>query len=256
MVKKLSVTVIVEDTCPKRHFLGEHGLSLWVEVDGRAILFDAGFSGTALVNNLPSLGLRLSKIEACVLSHPHDDHSGGLRAISQDIGHVPFYCVTDCFISHVPDAEKVRNDLTDIHYVKHHQEIFPGVLIPAEQDTINSPYPTKEINLVIDLQGKGLVIIVGCAHHGLRNLVEQARALRPGTPVYALIGGFHLKDTPHQEIIDTISYLRQLEIKILAPNHCTGFNAVRLMAQEYPEAMHQVLAGPTGTLHTGMRLYL
>ena len=256
MINKLRVTVVVEDTCPRRPFFGEHGLSLWIEADGRPVLFDTGFSGKALLHNLANLGLRLSRIEACVLSHPHDDHSGGLRAIVQDIEHVPFYCVSGCFDSHLPDAEKIRNHLTKIHYLEQPQEIFPGMLVPAEQETINSPYPTKEINLVIELESRGLVIIVGCAHHGLNNLLEQAQTLCPGTPIYALIGGFHLKDTPEQEINATIAYLRQLDIKILAPNHCTGFNAIRAMAQQFPEAMQYVLEGPTGTLHTGMTLYL
>ena len=151
-----------------------------------------------------------------------------------------------------PLSDKFQN----LNYVTTDREIFPGIFIPKEADTINSPKPTKEINIVVNLKDKGLVVIVGCAHHGIVNLVNNAKNLLPDVPVYALVGGLHLKDSDEQEIIANIDFLKNSGIQIVAPNHCTGFKAVSMMAQMIPDKVERVINSPSGTLHTGMTLPL
>ena len=256
-VKKLKVTVLVEDTSPKRSFWGEHGLSFWIEADDKNILFDSGYSGDVLIHNLGVLGLKLKDIDAFVLSHPHNDHSGGLGLIVDQIKDVPAYCVSNAFDKYVPDGEKISKRLSNVNYVKENRIVFSGVYIPKERDTINSPKETKEINLVINLEGKGLVIIVGCAHHGLSNIVKDAKLLfQNKVPLYALTGGFHLKDAEDKEIVETVDYLKASGLKILAPNHCTGFNALKIMTQAFPAGLKFVANTYTGSFHTGTSLAL
>lgn len=256
-IKKLKVTTIVEDTCPQRPLWGEHGLSFWIEADDNKILFDTGQSGEVLIHNLKVLDLDLNNLDAFILSHPHDDHSGGLRIIANYIKNVPMYCISNAFEEYIPNGKKISKLISKINYVKENLEIFPGVYIPQERDTINTPKLTKEINLVINLEGRGLIIIVGCAHHGLANIINDVKSLfQNRIPIYALFGGLHLKDAEEKEIIEIVNSLKDLGLKILAPNHCTGFNAIRTMAQTFPKEMEVVSKTDTGTFHTGKTIEL
>jgi len=256
-VKKLRIITLVENTCPAYSFWGEHGLSVWIEVDNKKILFDTGFSGEALLHNLKILKLDLRKLDAFVLSHPHDDHSGGLRLVANEIKDIPMYCISDVFSKYVPNRQEVAKQMSNINYVKEDLELFPGIYIPKERDTINSPEPTKEIDIVINLEKKGLVIIVGCAHHGLFNIINDAKLLfQNRIPVYAILGGLHLKGNNEEEIIKIVNFLKESGIKILAPNHCTGFNALRIMAKVLSKEMELVSKTDTGTFHTGMEIRL
>lgn len=257
IVKELKITVLVEDTCPKRPFWGERGLSFWIEIDDKNILFDTGQSGKVLIRNLEVLGLKLGDIDAFVLSHPHNDHSGGLGVIAKQIKDVPMYCTSDAFKEFIPDRERVSKVMSDVNYIEKDLEIFPGVWIPKERKTTNTPKVTKEINLVINLEGKGLVVIVGCAHHGLQNLINDASSLfKNKVPIYALLGGLHLKDTKEEEIIKIVNSLKGFGLKILAPNHCTGFRALKIMAERFPREMELVANTDTGTFYTGMKIEL
>lgn len=256
-VRKLKIITLVEDTCPKRSFWGEHGLSFWIEAGNKNILFDTGQSGEVLVHNLKALKLDLKDIDAFVLSHPHDDHSGGLRSIIDAIKSIPIYCISNAFEKYIPNREEISKQLFDINYADKDLEIFSGIFIPKERKTINTSAITKEINLVINLESKGLVIIVGCAHHGLINIINDANSLfQNKIPVYAVLGGFHLKDSDKEEVIKIVNFLKESGVKILAPNHCTGFNALRIMTQTIPKEMRLVSRTDTGTLHTGMEIRL
>lgn len=237
-VQKLRVTTLVEDTCPKRPFWGEHGLSFWVEADDKNILFDTGQSGKVLIRNLEVLGLKLGDIDAFVLSHPHNDHSGGLGVIAKQIKDVPMYCISDAFKEFISGGEGVSKVMSDVNYIEEDLEIFPGVWIPKERKTINTPKVTKEIN-------------------GLQNLIDDASSLfKNEIPIYALFGGLHLKDTEEEEIIRVVSSLKKSGLKILAPNYCTGFRALKIMAERFPREMELVANTDTKTFYTGMKIEL
>lgn len=251
-IKKLKVAVLIEDTAPKRPFWGEHGLSFWIEADGKSILFDTGQSGEVLLHNLEVFDFKLEAVKAFILSHPHDDHSGGLRLIVNQIKDVPMYCVSGTFQDYVPDRERISRVMPKVTHPKETLEIFPGIWVPKERETINTPKSTKEINLVINVEGKGLVVVVGCSHHGLSNVISDAKSLfQNRLPIYALLGGLHLKDTSKEEIITIINSFKGSGLKLLAPNHCTGFNALTIMAETFPEEMRLVANSDTGTFHTG-----
>lgn len=256
-VSSIKITTVVEDTSPKRLFKGEHGLSFWIEVDNKNILFDTGQSGEVLLENLKRLKLNIKSLDASVLSHPHDDHSGGIQSISTKINDLPFYCVSDVFDAYVPDRKRLKKILSDVQHINKDTEILPGVWIPRERNTVNTKYKTKEINLVINLKRKGLVVIVGCSHHGLTNIVNNAKSLFSNKiPIHALIGGFHLKDSPDKEITNIVNKLAKENIKIIAPNHCTGNKAIQIMNNVLPKQMETIINTDTATFHTGMTLKL
>lgn len=248
----LKITVLVEDTAPQEPFWGEHGLSLLIEADGKKILFDAGYSGDVLLHNAKTLNLELGTVDAFVLSHPHDDHSGGMEKVSHLIATKPMYCTSDAFGVHMPRYDILKKLYTNVHPVTENREIIPGLWVIKERPTINAPLKTYEINIVAHLEGKGLVIIVGCAHHGLQTIITDAKnAFNNQIPVYALIGGLHLKNSSPEDIVNVINLFTQEHIQVLLPGHCTGFQPIKQLVDKMPQQTTLISKTASGTFHTG-----
>jgi 7,8-dihydropterin-6-yl-methyl-4-(beta-D-ribofuranosyl)aminobenzene 5'-phosphate synthase len=89
--------------------------------------------------------------------------------------------------------------------------------------------------LIIHLQDKGLVVLTGCAHAGLVNTVEYARKISGVERVWAVLGGFHLGRAEAADIERTIDEIVSFEPRIVAPLHCTGFEATARFASRMPE---------------------
>lgn len=256
-IKQLKITVLVEDTAPKEPFFGEHGLSLLIEADGKNILLDTGFSGDALLHNAKTLNIDLHAIDAFVLSHPHDDHSGGMEKVSQYIVNKPMYCTSDAFGVHMPKSEQLQTIYINKHFVTKNIEIVPGLWVIQERPTINTFHKTYEINIVANVAGKGLVVIAGCAHHGLQTIISDAKAAFDNhIPLYALVGGLHLKNSSVQEIETIIALFAQENIQLLLPNHCTSFLSICQLVRAMPEQMAVVAKTASGTFHTGQSITL
>jgi 7,8-dihydropterin-6-yl-methyl-4-(beta-D-ribofuranosyl)aminobenzene 5'-phosphate synthase len=247
----LKITILVEDSAPKEPFLGEHGLSLLIETDGKKILFDSGYSGDALLYNAKILNLDLNTINSFVLSHPHDDHSGGMGKISPLIATKPMFCTSDAFGIYMPQSEVLKSRYSNVHLVTENTEIIPGLWVIKERPTINTFHKTNEINIVAHLEGKGLVVIIGCAHHGLSTIIADAKkALNNKIPIYALVGGFHLKNSSPEEVASVIDLFRKEQIQLLLPNHCTGFGAVKQLVDAMPQQTAFISKTASGTFHT------
>jgi 7,8-dihydropterin-6-yl-methyl-4-(beta-D-ribofuranosyl)aminobenzene 5'-phosphate synthase len=256
-VKKIKITTLVEDTSPKRPFYGEHGLSFLIETDENKILFDTGFSGEALIHNLSALNIDLMQINAFILSHNHNDHGGGLGHIADLIKDKPMYCASNFHEGEITDSKEISQKIRDINYATESKEIFPSIWVSQEKNSINSKKPAKEINLVINLENKGLVIIVGCSHHGLNSLIKDAQQLFDSKiPLYALIGGLHLKDNSPEEINLILDDLEKYNFQIIAPNHCTGFHALKIITEKFKNETNLIKNSDSGTFHTGMSIEL
>jgi len=255
--KKIKITTLIEDTSPKRPFYGEHGLSFLIETDENKILFDTGFSGDALIHNLSALNIDLKQINAFVLSHNHNDHGGGLSHIADLIKDKPMYCASNFHEGEITDSKEISQKIGNINYAIEPKEILPSIWISQEKDSINSKKPTKEINLIINLENKGLAIIVGCSHHGLNNLIQNAQQLFDSKiPLYALIGGLHLKDNSPEEINQILDGLQKYNFQVIAPNHCTGFNALKKITEKFVKETNLIKNSDSGTFHTGMSIEL
>ncbi len=99
--------------------------------------------------------------------------------------------------------------------------------------------------IVMNVRGKGLVVLTGCAHAGIINTVNYAREISGVDEVWAIIGGFHLARATDQEIRRTIEEIKAIKPRLLAPSHCTGLNALCRFTSEMPEPFAQGLVGAT-----------
>lgn len=188
-------------------------------VDGR-LLFDTGESGDTLLENMETLGIDPLGIQQIVLSHPHWDHTGGLASVRERIPRVPLY-LPEGAIRGFPDQSDLRGAL--VHLCPG-REALGGV---ATTGTFASRYKGKampEQGLVVHGE-RGISLITGCAHPGILTMAKAVAAAYPEDDLYALIGGFHLKDRGENEVRRSFAALRGLGFKRIIATHCSGETA-------------------------------
>ncbi|MBH1939430.1 MBL fold metallo-hydrolase [Mobilitalea sibirica] len=263
-IMKLTITTLIENhSDEERHLASEHGLSLFIEVDDYKILFDTGQSG-AFLANADKLNIDLSTVQDVVISHGHYDHSGGFESLINAVGMVPKLIVGEGFF--IPKYKKLSDDqykfngnLFDAEYIKKKQiplrivteditylrdEIF--LFKNFEQRTgfeqLN-PNFYKEHNgrylqddfmdeLVLGIiTDKGLVLIVGCSHVGIINILKTIKK-RIHLPIFAVIGGTHLVDADEERIRHTIDSFKEMDIRLVAVSHCTGEEGSKTIQKE------------------------
>ena len=274
-----AVTVLVDNTVmelipdgslvsrlsrPQNSFLSEHGFSALIETGNKRILVDTGATGVAVAHNLKLLGLKPEDIDIVVLSHGHNDHSGGLSLFPGKIMAHPDaffkrYLVTPAGASFdltCPDYGKFKDR---VDFEKGPVMLAPGVWATGE---VERTHKWEELNLfriqresameydsIMDDQGivisspEGLSIIAGCSHAGIINTIEQAVKISGINEVYCVLGGFHLIGPGESKISRTIAELKRLNVKKIIPVHCTGFEAIKRLSIEMPKEFEYATAG-------------
>lgn len=199
---------------------------------GDDLLFDTGGDGHTLLSNMAKMGIDPSRIGTVVLSHAHGDHTGGLGSLL-GTGVRPTVYVPRSFPSRF--KADVRS-LTRLVEVREPLEIRPGVHTTGEVGR-----GLVEQALAVETE-KGLVVITGCAHPGVVEMVRHARQIGEGE-VYLVLGGFHLGGVSGRRVERIIADFRRLGVQKVAPCHCTGDRAIEIFAEEYGEDFIRVGVG-------------
>ena len=205
------------------------------------ILFDTGEKAELLANNLDKLGVDVSRLSDVVISHDHWDHTGGLETIlPRKSGLNVYICPgfsagTKGMICSLNGRLHENNDFFEIH-----KNIFVTGEIFGEYKGIN----IAEQALVIN-SNKGLVIITGCAHPGIVNIVDKISRHFADRPVYAVLGGFHLMQMSQGTIDNIIRKFLDLGIQKVGPTHCTGSEAFNAFKKEYRDNCYPLRVGET-----------
>ena len=183
------------------------GFSCFIQTKEKNILFDTGWDGDILISNMKLLGINPQDIDLGVISHSHWDHCGGLARLLNLNSNLKTY-IPHSFSEHLKGEIKKRSDSYE---VDKSVEICPKVYTTGEIEgsslTGKIRMPIKEQSLILST-AKGLVVITGCAHSGISNILKSAKKLGK---VYALIGGFH----------DFDEYHLLKDISLIVPTHCT-----------------------------------
>ncbi|MEJ2671448.1 MAG: MBL fold metallo-hydrolase [Deltaproteobacteria bacterium] len=194
------------------------GFSCIIEGMPQVILFDTGSDGHILLANMTKMGIDPRKVDAVYLSHIHGDHIGGLSVFLQQNPRVTVYLPAS-----FPATFKKSITATGAEVRALSQ---PEKLLSKVYTTGELGFWIKEQSLVIDTP-KGLVIVTGCAHPGLVQIVSQTKNWLQ-KEVYLLMGGFHLGGQPLGELQRVAGELKKLGVKKVAPSHCTGDAARKL----------------------------
>jgi 7,8-dihydropterin-6-yl-methyl-4-(beta-D-ribofuranosyl)aminobenzene 5'-phosphate synthase len=234
----LRITVLYDNYVFDDSLQSGWGFSALLEFQGHTVLFDTGGSILALAENLESLEIDPAAIDAVVLSHIHQDHTGGLSAVLTGDA-TPTVYVLPSFPSSFTSLVARK---TEVITVEPGLEIAPGIRTTGELSG-----PENEQALFIETAG-GLVVITGCAHPGVVQMVAQARTLAvaddesaddsdaAAPPVLLVLGGFHLGDASESRIQGIIEDFRAMGVQQVAPTHCTGDEAIAQFQEAYGDA--------------------
>jgi len=221
------LTYLYDNTVAVQGTKADWGFACLIEGNGHTVLFDTGAQAAILRQNMAALKVDPTRIQAVVLSHEHGDHTVGLDALPSSPG-LPVY-LGEHFVLPPPAVtalERIGAKRVPMVAGKPVQ-IFPGVTV-SEEIARNNAY---EDALVVDTSA-GSVVVVGCAHPGivamLRRIAETTKK-----PIHMVIGGFHLLQTPPDEVKRIIADFKSMGIAWTGPTHCTGDEAIRLFREAY-----------------------
>ncbi|MEA3326765.1 MAG: MBL fold metallo-hydrolase [Chloroflexota bacterium] len=270
----MRITTLLENHTNKKHpaLQAEHGLSFYIENRGYVVMSDVGQSGK-FAENAGALGVDLTRVEALAISHHHYDHGGGLGRffIENKAAKVYLRFSPDDanYIADVPsqpiryiglDRGLLRKNTDRIVTLTENNEVLPGFHlitgIPNEfpkpsgdqrlkvQQGEKKQVDTFEHEMVTVLEGEeGLVVLTGCAHNGVLNMIAATQAALPDKPILAVVGGFHL----HHESVNDIRMVGEAllasDIPVVYTGHCTGDNAMDVLAEVLGERLKRLYTG-------------
>jgi 7,8-dihydropterin-6-yl-methyl-4-(beta-D-ribofuranosyl)aminobenzene 5'-phosphate synthase len=274
---EIKITTLSENTA-SAGALGEWGLSMFVEADGQKILFDTG-GGMAAVPNAESMKIDMTSVDRIVLSHGHYDHTGGLMAVLRKAGGKEIIAHPDVWARKYGSLDNTPKRYVGIPFVREalevlgttfklskepvklsehimttgeipmvtDYEIVEKYLCVMEGDEMKQDPLNDDLALIIDTEF-GLVVILGCAHHGIVNTLIQAKKVTGKELIYAAIGGTHLIHASKERLEKTAAALKEMGVQYLGVSHCTGFNASAYLAREFGDRFFQNNAGTRLTL--------
>ncbi|MFX1264572.1 MAG: MBL fold metallo-hydrolase [Promethearchaeota archaeon] len=249
----------------------------------RTILYDTAESDFSLANNVAALGLDLSEVDEIVMSHGHGDHFGGLIWALKEIGgkETPVYTHPQTFLRRgwlvkKPEGDEIRElpPIASEDEIEHaggkvvssdqpvllannmllrtgevprkteYEKGLPPQMVLEDGKWANEPLVRDDLSLVARVKERGIVVISGCSHAGIINIVREGQRLTGEVQVHGIIGGLHLAlGTSEEAMVKTIEEIETIRPKLLVPCHCTGWRARHKMSRLLPESY---VEGSTG----------
>ena len=277
------IKMLIENECENTDLHKEHGISLYIETEGKKLLFDTGRSG-AFVDNAAKIGIDVGKIDNVIISHAHSDHGGGLLRFSQVNKHAPVYISDKAQREYYIKLLLIKADVSIPHavfdtfsdricFIKNFTKIEDGIflitrfkrkyplvrsskklLVKQKGQLVRDEFD-HEIALVIDNKGK-LVIVTGCSHNGVENMIDAVIAHFPDMPIQTVIGGFHLMGFPFSNLMGESrlniaalgNRLLDYHIEKTYTCHCTGKRGYSILKETMGDSIEY--------FYTGMQLEL
>ena len=262
------LTILVDNVVPgKSRFIGEHGFSIFVETDAGNYLFDTG-RGRTIIQNAIVCPKDLRNINGIVLSHSHADHTGGLPEVLQYHARIDVFAHPDIFLNRYRVSRKGEKRFSGMPFRRGYlektgaafqfssepRELAPGIhltgFIPrihafetgdmgnrfVEKDGETVPDVIADDQSLVLCTPQGYVIVLGCAHAGLMNIISHAFRVLGEGKIFGIIGGTHLGYVEASQTQQTVEALRKLKLSHLVPGHCTGIQTAALLSREFPES--------------------
>jgi len=263
--------------------IGEWGFSALVEAGGHRILVDTGARPNTVLENARELHVKLSDVEDVVLTHFHGDHVGGLLTLRNELKRENpaamsrVHVAQGIFYSRPQKDGSEGNPMVSIRrqfeasggrFIQHEQaaEIFPGVWLtgPVPRQFpernwslspnslgVQTPQGLREDNVPDDQSlvfntSNGLVVITGCGHAGIVNILTDAEDKYKQTPVYAVLGGLHLFAATDEQVNWTADKMKNFGVAYLVGAHCTGIESVYRLRERMGLTRKTAVVGAVG----------
>jgi len=283
-VKSVKVTTLADNVVYDGRLLGQFGFSAHLEIndhDGKkhSIIFDTGSKKGALLYNIKTLKLNLSPLEWIILSHGHHDHTSAtvelikrakrkVKVIAHPNAFYPKFKIEKHKRRHhgIPLGERKTDILKvggQVVETTRPKEIFLGVVTSGEIKRV-TPFEKiawknmtvidgKQMRdqvlddqaLFINIERHGVLVLSGCAHAGIINTLQSALDLTETKKLYGFIGGTHLIRPKEDRLRETVRKLKEFDLQLISPAHCTGHKSITTINQAFPEAFVLNYAGRT-----------
>ncbi len=238
------------------YYLAEPGVSYYIEDGDEKVLFDLGYSSVA-IENAKKMGIDLNDVRKLVISHGHDDHTGGLRYFFEEPRDIELIAHPGCF-DYKEDEEglyigsplsggdfsrvcklnlsrgpvRVSEHITYLGEIPAFNDFEPRRLIGKSiVDGVKIDDTVDDDSAIACRGDEGLFVITGCSHSGVCNILEYAKRVCNDDRIYGVIGGFHLFEAD-ERLKKTIEYFKENNIKLLYPCHCVSLKAKVEMAKK------------------------
>ena len=219
-----TITILYDNNSSRADLAPGWGFSCLVKGEEKTILFDTGGDGAVLLANMRKLEIDQSSIDIVVLSHAHGDHTGGLERLLTVNRHLTVF-LPQCFPAEYKKGLR-RSGISFVE-VQGFTKICKHVYTTGELGTL-----IKEQSLIIQT-GHGIVVITGCAHPGIIEIIKAAKQFMRVDTVLLALGGFHLLGKSKEELEEIVATFKQEGVRFVAPCHCSGDSARHLFARQY-----------------------
>ncbi len=266
----------------------EHGLSILLRIQRagstQSVIYDAGLGADSLIHNMDVVGVTAADLRAIVISHGHSDHHGGLEGFVRrsGIARLPLIIHPDAWRERkliFPTGAELRmpppraQDLLaegvqiveergstllldetvlvtgQVERVTEFETGYPIHYARIDDAWLPDPWVHDDQAIAVHVRDRGLVVISGCSHAGIINIIRHVQRVTDISRVHAVVGGLHLTGGIFDERIQrTVSELAALEPAVIVPTHCTGWKAIHNIAAILPKAYEQPSVGTVLTL--------
>lgn len=270
------VTIVCENTAGIPGLLGEHGFSVLIEKGDERYLFDTG-AGRSLPHNLEKLGKEIAGLQKVFLSHGHYDHTGGLQWVVEQVGAIEVVAHPALFTEHMrldPEnpgrkpkyigcpagREQLESLGASFNFMDHTEKVTPEVwfvtglepepkklprddrlVVPRSGGFVPDPL-RDDASLLLETE-QGPVLILGCAHLGILNILNHVKEQMGVQRLHGILGGTHLKYYGPEVIDQVAGKLDELGVDLVAVSHCTGIQATIELGKHFGDRFREGSAG-------------